>query len=317
LLLGALAWDASVAHAEDTKRALVICGKCVLDADVAVERELHRALGELKRFELLPAVKVDFEAVQIELDCAEESAQCLHAAALKLKADALFIPTLARQAGSSSLRVVYFDAASGEAPRSVTRSRSGAGSARSWRSELAAILHELLDEPKPQVLVVAAKPAAEADAAAAEAEPAGAQPEAAPAASAEAEPSKAPKASSPGLFDALPLGPLVLGAAGLAVVATGLAVGAMASATESDYEARVVNSPKQAELAEQDRKRGKREVLIANVLLGTGAAAIAGAAVWFVLDRTHADRPTETALSPRLGPDAVGLVLAGSWEAGP
>ncbi len=312
-----------MARAEEKKSALVICGKCVLDADVAVERELRRALDELKRFELLPAVKVDFEAVQIELDCAEESAQCLHAAALKLKADALFVVTLARQGSSSSLRVVYFDAAAGKAPRAATRSRSSAGSARSWRSELPAVLHALLDEPTPQALVVAAaphtvepneppkevKPEPSPDAATAEVEPAAAEPA--------AEPSKPAEASDSGLFDTLPLGPLVLGGAGLAVVATGLVVGAMASATESDYEARVVNSTKQAELAEQDRKRGKREALIANVLLGTGAAAIAGAAVWFVLDRTHTDRPSETALLPRVGPDGAGLVLAGSWEPRP
>lgn len=343
MLLLTLCADAAVAHAKDTPRALVICGKCVLDADLAVEREVRRALGELERFVLLPAVKVDFEAVQTELDCPEESARCLQAAARKLKTEALFVATLAQEGGSASLRVVYFDAASSQAPRSVTRSQRGAGSARAWRKELPAMLRELLaDPPEEKAPVIATKPDAAKGAAAkpteakpteaateakpeaakpttttVEAEPEAAEPEVATATAEPAQPAASAQATGPGLFDAVPLGPLVLGAGGLAVVAAGLVVGAMASSTQADYEMRVVDSPMQAQLAEHERERGKREALIANVLLGTGAAAIAGAAIWFVIDRKQGDRQAQAALSPMLGPDGAGLALAGTWEARP
>jgi len=164
-------------------------------------------------------------------------------------------------------------------------------------------------EAKPEAIEAAAEPE--------EAEREEGEPDATAAQAESTTPKDTARTSDSGLFDDLPLGPLVLGAGGLAVVLAGLTVGAMASSTESDYQARVVNTPKQAELAERDRARGKREVLIADVLLGTGAAAIAGAAFWFVIDRRHADRSTRTALTPHLGPDGAGLVLAGTWEPRP
>jgi hypothetical protein len=326
LMLAACAGAAQAqaqAQAQDAPRALVICGKCVIDADVAVEKEVRRAVGELKRFQLAPAQRVDFEAVQLGLDCAEENTRCLRQAADELSVDALFVATLSRQNDSSSLRVLYFDVSRGE-PRSVTRSRPAAGSERKWRSELPAMLSELLAvSPQASAAVDAAPAPAPIPAPAADT---GADPSKPPADAAPIEPERTATEAdsaahdaetSPGWFEAMPTGALLLGAGGLAAITSGLVVGAIARATESMYRERVIDSPMQAEAAERDRARGEREVLIANLLLGTGAAALVGAAVWLVVDHQASDRRGPTALAPTLGPDGAGLVLAGRWDLQP
>jgi hypothetical protein len=308
LLLAACA-GAAQAHAQDGPRALVICGKCVIDADVAVEREVRRAVDELKRFQLAPPQRIDFEAVQIGLDCSEENARCLRAAADKLAVDVLFVATLSRHHDSSSLRVLYFDVSRSE-PRSVTRSRNAAGSERKWRGELPAMLSELLADAPHEPVAVAAGPAATpapapaGDTAALASTPSedAAPPAAERTANDAARPARSAE-TSPGWLDSIPTAALVLGGGGLVAIGAGLVVGAAARATESTYRERVIDTPVQAEAAERDRERGEREALIANLLLGTGAAALVGAGVWLVLDRKAPERGGQIALAPTLGPD--------------
>jgi hypothetical protein len=225
-----------------------------------------------------------------------------------------------RQRQQARLRVLYFDATAGDEPRSVTREHAlgkngerdqGDGAATSWDALLPALLRELLGEPsesKPAAAPLAAEPSADEgptseDAAASEA----------PAPATDGDTTRAAPADS----DALPLGPLLLGAGGLAAVTAGLITGAIMRGTENDYAKRMIDSPEQARLAEQERKRGKSQALVASVLLGVGAGAIVAAGAWLVLDLRSQDGPAHAALSPWLQGDGAGLVVSAAWEPSP
>jgi len=317
LALGTLA---TVAHASDAPRALVICARCVTEADAAIEEEVRAALRSHEGFELLPAAPLDLEAVQLSIDCTDESVRCLREAAARLKARVLFVPAIDRVDGAVTLRLLYFDTASSGEPRSVSK-RSSAKTRRGWSAQLPGMLRELL--------ATASQPVAEPEPGEAPAK-VEAPDEAPDADQKEAEPDSAPADVTPAAASAardtgghagrgLPIGPIVLGGAGVAAVAAGIVVGVMMRDTEASYAARVVDSPMQAQLAEAERKRGQSQAVAATVFLGAGVAAIAVAGAWFAMGLREPTPPaqTQTALAPMFGPRTAGVLLRGSWEPSP
>jgi hypothetical protein len=307
LVLGGVSDEAS---ALESPHALVICAQCVTDADTAIEDSVRGALRQMQRFEVLPAPALDLEAVQLSIDCPEPSARCLRAVAKKLDAGVLLVPAIVRKRAQIELRLLYFDAASGGEPRSVTRGRTmtkaGRGSGE-WDAELPGMLRELIGEASEDRY---------------EAEPPSAAtpttPEATGTDEAGSRLAAGARTSGEASGDsALPLGPLVLGAGGLAVVAAGLVTGAIMRGTEDDYAERTVDNQEQARLAEQARTRGRTQALVANVLLGTGAAAVAAAGIWLALDLRAQERPAQASLRPILGPDQAGVQWIARWGQSP
>jgi hypothetical protein len=108
---------------------------------------------------------------------------------------------------------------------------------------------------------------------------------------------------------ALPIGPIVLGGAGVVLLAVGSGFGAAAASTEDKYANAPVRSKSEAEAADALMDKGKSQALMANVLLGVGAGALLGSLVWWWLSPSE-HTAAETALAPVVTPTGAGVVWA-------
>lgn len=259
----------------------------------AYERVMS-ALRELHIAEVQPEPPLDLEAVQLALDCMDESARCLREVAKRSGARVVLAPSFTQRAGSYELSILYYDSEGDEAPRRAARRQAGAELAQATIDALPAMLRELFG--------VEASSGSES----------AAEPEASPTPAAPAEPASAPASEA----RKLPLGPLILGGVGVAAVIAGIAVGAAMESTQHDYASRMVTTAEQAASADAARKRGESQALAANVLLGVGAAAILAGGVWLASGLVkHADEPAQASVAPMLGFDRAGLSVSGTWEA--
>ncbi len=123
---------------------------------------------------------------------------------------------------------------------------------------------------------------------------------------------QAPTASEPATRQGRSLWPLVVGGGGLLVAAGGVALhlSAPASGSPVPAEGGVVSTSAQGDaVAGEDEGAGQRTA--AYVLYGVGAAAVAGGALWYLLD----DPVPEAALAPRLlfSPWHGGVALRALW----
>ncbi|MDD9934230.1 MAG: hypothetical protein OXT09_11540 [Myxococcales bacterium] len=107
----------------------------------------------------------------------------------------------------------------------------------------------------------------------------------------------------------LPLGPLLLGGGGVALVGVGLAFGAMAKSEEDEYAMLEVSDAAQAHSAADTFDSAESKALVSNVLIGAGAAVVTGAVVWWALD---GDDEPQVTLAPWLGPAQAGLSVRGA-----
>jgi hypothetical protein len=284
---------ASTASAEDAARTLVIAARAQASGpDAEMVRAVREALSELPQVSLMAPPPLDLEAVQLAIDCTDETASCLRDVAKRMEARVLIVPAIARSDAEVALRILHFDSDKGGEPRTVVQRRTGKTADRELRSAVPEMLRELMTvEDAPKELPAPSEPAPEA------------QPAPEPAVD-----------SEPASRTRLPVGPLVLGGAGLGVIAAGLVVGALMQQTENDYADRVIDSEMAAMAAEDDRESGKRQAIVANVLLGAGITAVAAAGVWFLLDRGDKASAAQTAVVPTLGPSSAGVSLLGTWE---
>jgi hypothetical protein len=258
-------------------------------SDDAVNREVQRAIEQLAVLDLQAQPPLDLEATQLAIDCLDESARCLREVARRSQVQVLIAPTVARADGSIELSILYFDADSGEGPRRVTRRQPGDKLEQATLDAIPDMLRELLRmEPVSK------------------GEPAAPQP---------AEPTPATARVPPSSGGKLPLGPLLLGAGGLVSLAVGLTLGAVMHGTQNDYAVLPVLTEAQAKTADDQRKAGEREALMANVLIGAGVAAMAVGAIWLAAGLVHEDQPQQARLLPVLGKGQAGLLLSGTWEA--
>jgi hypothetical protein len=114
--------------------------------------------------------------------------------------------------------------------------------------------------------------------------------------------------ASPGL----PIGPVVLGAAGLVAAGTGVYFYTRVSAIDDDriaaHEAAGCpgpNCPREPESARLLREDSEQAALLGNVLVGVGAAAVVGAGVWWMLSRSG--DPKEPSVGLSVGPGQARL----------
>lgn len=284
---------ASTARADDAKRTLVIAAQADAGgADAEVVRAVRAALSDLEQVSLMAPAPLDLEAVQLALDCPDENAHCLKEVAERMKARVLIVPAVTRSGDETALRLLYFDAGAGAEPRAIVRRATGDGAERELQKKVPAMVRELFGVEEASELPAPTEAEAET--------------QTAPAAA------TADRASQSGR--PLPIGPVVLGGVGLGAMATGLIVGALMQKSENDYAERTITTEAEAMSAEVVRERGERQAVVANVLLGAGVTAVVAAGVWFALDWTSHDRPSQAALVPVIGPRSAGVSLLGTWE---
>jgi hypothetical protein len=283
------------AHEADKPKVLVFAARAreakAHKGETAVTRDVRAALERLELAELLPAPALDLEAMQLTLDCVGETAGCLGEVAEQSHARYLLVPMVERGGGNTTVRILYYDAESGGEPKSVSRSEKGRELDNKLLDAIPDMLRELFPaEPEPEVA-----PEPEPEPAPVETEPVDVLPEPAP---------RRP----------FPVGPVILGAVGLGAVGGGVALGLMMKSTEDSYAGRKVQTAAQAKRADDERKTGQRQALMANVLIGAGAAALVGSVIWFVASGPAEAKPAPQAmLVPSVSTDAAGLVLVGNW----
>lgn len=272
-------------------------------AEAEVTDAVRDGLAELSEVKLLSPSPLDLEAVQLAIDCTDESARCLAEIAIRMEADIVIIPSLKARTDSLEVQLRCFDQGS---PRNgvTTAMRKQAG------TQLDSTLLNAVPSMLREVLGLSAS----------EAEPAESEPE--PVVLSEPEPASDDTQASTQSDDAgggLPLGPMLLGGGGLSLIAAGIVAGVMANASEDDYASRTIDTVEQAKQADAVREQGESEALAANVLLGVGAGALIAAGIWYVLD-DRAESPPSLAgasLRPVLGPQSAGLLFRGHWQSQP
>lgn len=301
------AWVSSrgAAHADSAKQAppsvLVIATQAEEgSAEAKVLASVREAVGALDAVELLPPAPLDLEAVQLAIDCSDESAECFGEIATRMQAQIVIVPALKRRSDSLELHIKLFDKRTGAQPTSALRKQAGTRLDETLLEAVPGMVRELLQLEGEGELTAEPK--------ASESQPALAP---APADGGD------PTSGSSGAAAELPLGPIVLAGSGLSLVVGGLVVGAIASSTEDDYASRTIDTVEQAKQADEVRKSGEREALAANLLLGTGAAVIVASVLWYVLDPPSESTPQGARLLPVVGPSSAGLVFAGTWRSLP
>jgi hypothetical protein len=283
---------ASLARAEGLPRAVALPPHTQQAArDAALSRELERALIQQGKVELLPQPALDLEAVQLAIDCVEETPACLGQVARRIEAEIVIAPSVQRTPNGIVLGLLYFDARSGKPPRKVAYKQAGEELGRQTFDALPGLLRQLFPEEEAATEPEASEPTTAG------------------------EETAAPVSAESGGARKLPLGPIVLGGVGVAALATGVVFGAMMNSTENSYAARPIQDEAQVQSAEDERKRGESQALVANVALGVGAAAIVAAGVWLALELTADQEPPQAALVPALGTDYAGLTVVGTLGA--
>jgi hypothetical protein len=276
-------------HADDSARK----------ADI--DRALLSALQARDGIELAPAPALDLEAFQLAIDCAGTNASCLREVAERTHGEVLLAPRLERRSQYIELRILYFSAQDGTTRYAAHKELSRRPSSETLKA-IPAMLAELFAGGEP-----VAEPAPEV------------VPEELPAP--ETQPEPAAETASSALDDQptasdgrAPVAPLVVVGGGALLVGAGIVLGVVAKGTEDDYAKQPVSSVAEAEAASSLRDRGRRQALIANVLIGAGAAVVAAGGVWLLLSVGKVGDAGHATVAPDVGPDHAALSVSGRWS---
>jgi hypothetical protein len=281
---------------------LVIVGPTAGAGSAAdLERETRAALAKLASVEVMPAAPLDLEAVQLALDCTDESVSCLAAVARKLQAQVLLVPSVTRHNGSTVLRLLRFDADGGDEPRVLSRAESGRKLSRAQLAAIADMTAELFAaDESARKAAAAAPPEAEAPAPEPATQPA---------------PAPGPAPSHVDAARPVPIGPLIVGGAGVAALVAGAVMYAAMESTERKYASQPITNKLQADAADRTRALGHRQATEASVLLGLGGAAVAAAGIWLAVDLSRPrSEQGQAVLLPLLAPHTAGLAVSGTLE---
>jgi tetratricopeptide (TPR) repeat protein len=108
-----------------------------------------------------------------------------------------------------------------------------------------------------------------------------------------------------------PLGPMLVAGGGLAAIGVGLAFGAAAESKQEQYASAPVRTRQEAEAARSLFDQAESQALVCNLMLGLGAAAVIGGALWFALALPDSDSEAVHA-GPLVAPDGDGIALGAS-----
>jgi hypothetical protein len=273
---------------------------------------LQSALEELGTVAIVARPGMDLGAVQLALDCVAETIQCLRTATEQSHAEQLVAPTLQHTPSELVLSVLRFDARGQGKMRRVVRRQSGQVLGSALLDQVPSMMRELFDVPP------AAKPAA-----AVPVPPPVAEPQIAPPLAVQEVPSPEPTRLPEGPMEPpeshwrVPVAPVILGGAGVLALTGGIIAGAMMQSTQAEYDRLVIATKQDAERAADLHSSGQSQAVVANVLMGVGGAAIIGAGIWLLVDRSRAaSREAQlTAFSPLVGPQQLGLVFTRRGDA--
>ncbi|HTU59142.1 MAG TPA: hypothetical protein VMF89_11925 [Polyangiales bacterium] len=258
----------------------------------ALDPELQAEVGKVQRVSVGAVPPLDLPSLQLALDCVGETPDCLSVATERSKVDGLLSPSLARTGGSIVLSLLLYNPQASSPMQVVTRSFPNDTSeaavidgAKSLVRELFGVVEPApLEEPPPPAPTVA---------------PPEATPEVPP-------PPAAEHVTHPEPRQSLVL-PIVLGAAGVAVIGLGIGVGVASNNTESRYGDMRVRSETDAGDTDDLLSRARTESTIANIAFGVGAASCIAAGVVYFLQRNKHRSDTEPNAHVALGPGYVGV----------
>jgi hypothetical protein len=252
--------------------------------------------------EKLDVVKVaarpgmDLSAVQLAIDCVGETPPCLRAVAKQTQAQVLIAPSLQTAQSELVLTILRFDVDSGQSRRALHR-QPGTTVTSETLDRVPGMLRELFDVPEP-----APQPSTSASESKTT-EPQPSELETVPPPF--IEPPQEPRVRS------VPVGPILLGGAGVLVIGGGLISGAIMSSTQDEY-----NSGKPATMSDVTElmdlsDQAKTQATIANVMFAVGGAMAVAGGIWLAvaLSQPAAREDWQTAVVPAVAPGQFGLAI--------
>ena len=248
-------------------------------------------LAQLKAVvRVTPAARpaLDLPAMQLALDCVGQTPECLRAVSAQTATDSLLAPSVQAASGELVVTLLHYDARSG-ALRSVVKRHAGEGAHRAALDAVPAMLRELFDIAEGE---------------AGEPEP---EPEPEPVDDGTIEPAFEPPVEKP-----FPVGPVIVGGVGAALVGAGVGFGLAANASEKDWKTRDPMSEGEVSDALEIEDRAQTQATLSNVGFIVGAAALTAGAVWLALELSSEEPAPQVAVLPVLAPGAVGLHVRGS-----
>jgi hypothetical protein len=261
----------------------------------ALDPELQAEVGKLQKVSVGAVPPLDLPSLQLALDCVGETPDCLSVATERSKVDGLVSPSLARTGGSIVLSLLLYNPRASSPMHVVTRSFPNDTSEAGLIDGARKLVRELFGVPEPAPVEEPPPPA-----------PTVAPPEAMP------EPTPPPPAAAPASEpeprQSLVL-PIVLGAAGVAVLGLGVVVGVASNNTESRYADMRVRTETDAGETDDLLSKAQTQSTIANIAYGVGAASCIAAGVVYFLQRRHRS-DTEPNAHVALGPGYVGVAGA-------
>jgi hypothetical protein len=249
--------------------------------DAALDSAIHASLERLGVVTVAVRPGLDLRAVQLAIGCTGESARCLRAVTAQSDVQILIAPSLRREEGALSLSILYFDARNEHDLRHVERQQDGEELLSETLDAIPSMLRELFRLPSAR----------------------GASQDGTGQGSATA----GSGSSRPSL-----VAPVLVTGTGLLALGGGIVAGLMMRSNEQDYQALRITTPAQVDAAIHKRSLAKDEAVVANVLYGVGAGAIAIGGVWLAIALTHRSGQAvepQTALMPVVGRGHLGLTL--------
>jgi hypothetical protein len=252
--------------------------------DAALDPVLRAALEKLAVVTITAEPAMDLAAMQLALDCVDDTPQCMRVVAEQNGVQVLVAASVQHTADEIVVMLLYFDAPALELRR-VRQHQAGAELTQATLDAVPDMLRELFKLEKQADTGTAAEPTGPP--------PVDEQPA-----------SRAPKRG-------LPVGPLIVAGAGALIVVGGVVSGLMMQKTQDEFSGLQIDSKQAKATADSTASRGKTEATVANVLFGIGAATIAAGGIWLALELTHHDQEEapRTALLPMVGGGTVGLAL--------
>lgn len=255
---------------------------------------IHASLERLAVVKVSGRPGMDLNAVQLAIDCVNETPQCLRAVAKQTGAEVLIAPSLQSTPSELVLSVLRFDMAD-ERMRRVVRRQPGTTLKPETLDAVPGMLRELFGIPEP-----APKPAAPPPVAATE-------PEAEPATELPpiVEPPQEPTHRS------MPVGPWLLAGGGALVIGGGAVAGALFLGNQDKYNALRPRNDRQVDDAVALRTKAETQATVATVLFGVGGAMVVAGGIWLAVALSQPSGATDydTALIPSFGPNEVGLTF--------
>lgn len=255
----------------------------------AVDPVLQAELGKITSLQVVSQPALDLPSTQLALDCVGETPSCLGLVAERTQVEVLLAPTVARTDSAVVLSLLSYDPQRQSALQVATQRVPRAEGDDAVLARVPSLLRELLGLPEPALETVATVKA---------------EPLAPP-----------PTAAAPGPVERQEpslLLPIVLSAAGVAVIGAGIGLGVGANGSEDAYARRRIDTPADAARATSLYDRASTYATLANVAFGLGAAALVAGVVVFGVD--HFGREQPAAAGPRVSLGLGSLSVRGTWN---